>query len=95
MNDSNDLSKIINTEISSTRNFEHNGISLTGGINFYNSNVNIIDSSFLIRAINSKNDVIEMHLEVSSISVDEIDSLQLYIKEKYNNSEIKIIPKIL
>ena len=56
---------------------------------------NIIDSSFLIRAINSKNDVIEMHLEVSSISVDEIDSLQLYIKEKYNNSEIKIIPKIL
>ncbi len=79
VNDSNDLSKIINTEISSTRNFEHNGISLTGGINFYNSNVNIIDSSFLnsnaedaINIINSKFKLIDSKI-INTLS-DALDS---------------------
>ena len=43
-------SKIINTTFKSTKNFEYNGVYLTGGINFYKSDVKISNSKF----INSK-----------------------------------------
>jgi len=56
---------------------------------------NIVNSSFLIRVINSKKESVEIHLEISSISIAEIDNLQTYTREKYKNSELKIIPKIL
>lgn len=62
---------------------------------FINDIKKIINSSFLVRAINSKKEILEMHLEVSPMSVDEISYLQIYIKENYKNSELKIIPKIL
>lgn len=61
VNNSPKLSKINNTKIISTNNFVHEGISLTGGLNFYNSDVEISDSVILnakcedaINIINSK-----------------------------------------
>ena len=52
VNNSKSLSKIINADISSTKFFNYSGISLTGGINFYNSDVDIKSSSI----INSKSE---------------------------------------
>ena len=62
---------------------------------FINDIKKIINSSFLIRTINSKQEILEIHLEVSPISVDEINNLQVYIKDNYKDSELKIIPKVL
>tara|TARA_B100000886_G_scaffold215280_1_gene149290 strand:- start:1896 stop:4562 length:2667 start_codon:yes stop_codon:yes gene_type:complete len=61
VNNSKKSSIIRNATISSTNNFEHKGIYLTGGINFYNSNVEISNTNILnsecedaINIINSK-----------------------------------------
>ena len=62
---------------------------------FVNDIKEIINSSFLIRSINSNKKTLEIHLEISPISLDEISNLQSYVKKNYENSELKIIPKIL
>lgn len=61
VNNSPRLSKINNAKIISTKNFEHEGIFLTGGLNFYKSDVEISNSVILnnkcedaINIINSK-----------------------------------------
>ncbi len=61
VNNSAELSRINNAKIIATKNFVHEGISLTGGLNFYNSNIEISNSTILnakcedaINIINSK-----------------------------------------
>ena len=71
VNNSPTKSRIINTTIKSSKGFQHDGISLSGGINFYSSDIeifnskilnsksedalNIINSSFLLQNLEIKN----------------------------------------
>ncbi len=76
---SNDLSIINNTEIISTKNFEHKGIFLTGGVNFYESDVKIIKSYIQKNksedAINIINSNFELRdSEIKNTTSDGIDS---------------------
>ena len=79
INNSPKISKINNTKIISTKNFVHQGIFLTGGLNFYNSNVEISNSIILnakcedaINIINSKFKLDNLQI-INSIS-DGLDS---------------------
>ena len=73
------LSQINNTKIISVKNFEHDGIHLTGGLNFYNSDVEIVDTKILdnkcedaINIINSKFKI--SNLEIKNTLSDGLDS---------------------
>ena len=52
VNNSSNKSKIINTTIKSTKGFKHEGIFLSGGVNFYRSDIEIFNS----KIINSKSE---------------------------------------
>ena len=73
------LSLINNTRIVSVKNFEHDGIHLTGGINFYKSDVEITSTKILdnkcedaINLIDSKFKI--RNLEINNALSDGIDS---------------------
>lgn len=79
VNNSPKLSKINNAQIIATKNFEHEGIHLTGGLNFYKSNVDISNLIVLdnkcedaINIINSKFKL--KNSQISNTLSDGIDS---------------------
>jgi len=90
INNSKKLSIISNTTILSTKNFEHNGIYLTGGINFYNSDVKITDTDILnsncedaINIVNSKFKLINTRVINSSSDGIDLDFSNGIIKDSY------------
>ena len=79
VNNAAELSLINNTRIDSVQNFQHEGINLTGGVNFYKSDVEIINTKITnnrcedaLNIINSKFKI--MNLEINNAFSDGIDS---------------------
>ncbi len=73
------LSLINNTKIISTKNFEHDGIYLTGGINFYKSDVKIAYTKILDNKCEDAINIINSQFKISNLEVkntlsDGIDS---------------------
>ena len=58
VNNAAELSLINNTRIDSVQNFQHEGINLTGGVNFYKSDVEII---------NTKQQIIDVRMHLISL----------------------------
>ena len=72
-------SKIINTTIKSTKAFQHEGIFLSGGVNFYRSDIEILNSKILdsksedaLNIINSSFQLV--NLEIKNSLSDGLDS---------------------
>jgi len=79
VNNSSIKSQIINTTIKSSKGFQHNGISLSGGINFYRSDIEIFNSKIInsmsedaLNIINSN--FILNNLEIQNSFSDGLDS---------------------
>ena len=79
VNNSSIKSQIINTTIKSSKGFQHNGISLSGGINFYRSDIEIFNSKIInsmsedaLNIINSN--FILNNLEIKNSFSDGLDS---------------------
>tara|TARA_B100001173_G_scaffold153826_1_gene133413 strand:- start:1068 stop:3716 length:2649 start_codon:yes stop_codon:yes gene_type:complete len=63
------LSIINNTKIVSVKNFEHEGIYLTGGINFYKSDVEIIDTKIIDNKCEDAINIIESKFKISNSEI--------------------------
>ena len=73
------LSLINNTKIVSVKNFEHDGIYLTGGINFYKSDVEITDSKILDTKCEDAINIIDSKFKINNLEIkntlsDAVDS---------------------
>ena len=63
------LSLINNTKIISVKNFEHDGIYLTGGINFYKSDVEIAYTKILDNKCEDAINIIDSQFKISNLEI--------------------------
>ena len=87
VNNSTKTSKINNSKIVSTKNFAHNGISLTGGINFYKSDVEIVNSMILNSKCEDAINIIKSNFKIINSKI--INTLSDGLDSDFSNGFVK------
>jgi len=87
VNNALEKSKINNAKIVGTKNFEHNGIFLTGGINFYKSDIEILNTEIFNTKSEDAINIIKSNFSLQNVRVN--NSLSDGIDSDFSNGSIK------